>query len=100
MSFVGGFRGLAAPACKLILKLLIAVCVCLSLLGLAPGGNLSELELNPMMGVMKDTGGQQSRFKWMMEGHSPAPSPPDTTLHKNGAPTDGLSNYFCKGKKK
>lgn len=53
-----------------------------------------------MMGVMKDTGGQQSRFKWMMEGHSPAPSPPDTTLHKNGAPTDGLSNYFCKGKKK
>lgn len=37
-----------------------------------------------MMGGMKDTGGQQSRFKWMMEGHSPAPSPPDTTLHKNG----------------
>nr|XP_046271261.1 trinucleotide repeat-containing gene 6B protein-like [Scatophagus argus] len=52
--------------------------------GLAPGGNLSGLELSPMMGGMKDTGGQQSRFKWMMEGHSPAPSPPDTTLHKNG----------------
>uniref|UniRef100_A0A3B4UUA1 Trinucleotide repeat containing adaptor 6Bb.1 n=1 Tax=Seriola dumerili TaxID=41447 RepID=A0A3B4UUA1_SERDU len=52
--------------------------------GLAPGGNLSGLELGPMMGGMKDTGGQQSRFKWMMEGHSPAPSPPDTTLHKNG----------------
>ncbi|XP_034566838.1 trinucleotide repeat-containing gene 6B protein-like [Notolabrus celidotus] len=52
--------------------------------GLAPGGNLSGLELGPMMGGMKDTGGQQSRFKWMMEGHSPAQSPPDTTLHKNG----------------
>ncbi|XP_070836512.1 trinucleotide repeat-containing gene 6B protein-like isoform X2 [Chaetodon trifascialis] len=52
--------------------------------GLAPGGNLSGLELSPMMGGMKDTGGQQSRFKWMMEGHSPAPSPPDTALHKNG----------------
>ncbi|XP_042249930.1 trinucleotide repeat-containing gene 6B protein-like [Thunnus maccoyii] len=52
--------------------------------GLAPGGNLSGLELGPMMGGMKDTGGQQSRFKWMMEGHSPAPSPPDTNLHKNG----------------
>ncbi|XP_060882568.1 trinucleotide repeat-containing gene 6B protein-like isoform X4 [Labrus mixtus] len=52
--------------------------------GLAPGGNLSGLELGPMMGAMKDTGGQQSRFKWMMEGHSPAPSPPDSALHKNG----------------
>ncbi|KAA8584847.1 hypothetical protein FQN60_003541 [Etheostoma spectabile] len=52
--------------------------------GLAPGGNLSGLELSSMMGGMKDTGGQQSRFKWMMEGHSPAPSPPETTLHKNG----------------
>lgn len=67
--------------------------------GLAPGGNLSELELSPMMGVLKDTGGQQSRFKWMMEGHSPAPSPPDTTLHKNGMPADGVSHSFCKGKK-
>ena len=37
-----------------------------------------------MMGGMKDGGGQQSRFKWMMEGHSPAPSPPDTAHHKNG----------------
>ncbi|XP_074552327.1 trinucleotide repeat-containing gene 6B protein-like [Halichoeres trimaculatus] len=52
--------------------------------GLAPGGNLSGLELGPMIGGMKDTGGQQSRFKWMMEGHSPAQSPPDTALHKNG----------------
>lgn len=37
-----------------------------------------------MMGGMKDAGGQQSRFKWMMEGQSPAPSPPTTTFHKNG----------------
>jgi hypothetical protein len=52
--------------------------------GLAPGGNLSGLELGSMVGGMKDGGGQQSRFKWMMEGHSPAPSPPDTVHHKNG----------------
>lgn len=52
--------------------------------GLTPGSNLSGLELGPMMGGMKDLGGQQSRFKWMMEGHSPAPSPPDSTIHKNG----------------
>lgn len=52
--------------------------------GLTAGGNLSTLELSPMMGGMKDMSGQQSRFKWMMEGHSPAPSPPDTALHKNG----------------
>lgn len=37
-----------------------------------------------MMGGMKDAGGQQSRFKWMMEGQSPAPSPPAATFHKNG----------------
>lgn len=72
----------------------IALSARLLLPGLAPGSNLSELELNPMMGVLKDTGGQQSRFKWMMEGHSPAPSPPDTTLHKNGKLTDGLSNSY------
>ncbi|XP_077474644.1 trinucleotide repeat containing adaptor 6Bb.1 isoform X1 [Stigmatopora argus] len=54
--------------------------------GFATGGNLSGLELgNPMMGGIKDIGGQQSRFKWMMEGHSPAPSPPDSTLLKNGS---------------
>ncbi|XP_023144468.2 trinucleotide repeat-containing gene 6B protein-like [Amphiprion ocellaris] len=58
--------------------------------GLTPGGNLSGLELSPMMGGMKDMGGQQSRFKWMMEGHSPAPSPPDTTLHKNGPLPSGI----------
>ncbi|CDQ74365.1 unnamed protein product [Oncorhynchus mykiss] len=52
--------------------------------GLAPGGNLSGLELGSMVGGVKDGGGQQSRFKWMMEGHSPAPSPPDTAHHKNG----------------
>ena len=50
---------------------------------------MSGLELGPMMGGMKETGGQQSRFKWMMEGHSPAPSPPNPSLHKNG----GLTNF-------
>uniref|UniRef100_A0A8C1XLK8 Trinucleotide repeat containing adaptor 6B n=1 Tax=Cyprinus carpio TaxID=7962 RepID=A0A8C1XLK8_CYPCA len=52
-----------------------------------PGVSLPGLELGPMVGGpagLKDSGGQQSRFKWMMEGHSPAPSPPDSTLHKNG----------------
>lgn len=66
--------------------------------GLTAGGNLSTLELSPMMGGMKDMSGQQSRFKWMMEGHSPAPSPPDTALHKNGRLTDGSQwdfFFFC-----
>lgn len=36
-------------------------------------------------GSMKDLGGQQSRFKWMMEGHSsPDTSSPENTFHKNG----------------
>lgn len=55
--------------------------------GFGPGVSLSGLEIGPMVGGpagLKDTGGQQSRFKRMMEGHSPAPSPPDSTLHKNG----------------
>ncbi|XP_076856462.1 trinucleotide repeat-containing gene 6B protein isoform X2 [Brachyhypopomus gauderio] len=44
----------------------------------------SGLELGSMVGGLKDCGGQQSRFKWMMEGHSPASSSPDSVLHKNG----------------
>ncbi|XP_019726466.1 trinucleotide repeat-containing gene 6B protein isoform X2 [Hippocampus comes] len=49
-------------------------------------GVYSGLELgSPMIGGLKDIGGQQSRFKWMMEGHSPAPSPPESTLLKNGS---------------
>ncbi|XP_055031103.2 trinucleotide repeat-containing gene 6B protein [Misgurnus anguillicaudatus] len=55
--------------------------------GFGPGVGLSGLELGPMVGGPpgpKDSGAQQSRFKWMMEGHSPAPSPPDSALHKNG----------------
>ncbi|XP_056626883.1 trinucleotide repeat-containing gene 6B protein [Triplophysa dalaica] len=55
--------------------------------GFGPGVSLSGLELGPMVGGpggLKDTGGQQSRFKRMMEVHSQAPSPPESTLHKNG----------------
>ncbi|KAL4658044.1 trinucleotide repeat-containing gene 6B protein-like [Arapaima gigas] len=55
--------------------------------GFSAGASLSGLELGSMVGgpgSMKEGGGQQSRFKWMMEGHSPTPSPPDSTLHKNG----------------
>ncbi|KAG9338823.1 hypothetical protein JZ751_025260 [Albula glossodonta] len=55
--------------------------------GFSSGVNLPGLEIGSMVGGpggMKDGGGQQSRFKWIMEGHSPAPSPPDSALHKNG----------------
>ncbi|KAG7491512.1 hypothetical protein MATL_G00004580 [Megalops atlanticus] len=55
--------------------------------GFGSGVNLSGLEMGSMAGApagMKDAGGQQSRFKWIMEGHSPAPSPPESALHKNG----------------
>ncbi|KAI4904321.1 hypothetical protein NFI96_015182, partial [Prochilodus magdalenae] len=55
--------------------------------GFGSGMNLSGLELGPMVtgpAGLKEGGGQQSRFKWMMEGHTPAPSSPDNTLHKNG----------------
>ena len=60
--------------------------------GLAPGGNLSGLDLGQGGGPgMKDPGGgQQSRFKWMMEGHSPSSSSPDAiaAMHKNGTPAN------------
>ncbi|XP_035389130.1 trinucleotide repeat-containing gene 6B protein isoform X1 [Electrophorus electricus] len=52
--------------------------------GFGSGVNLSSLELGSVVGGLKEAGGQQSRFKWMMEGHSPAPSSPDNALHKNG----------------
>lgn len=55
--------------------------------GFGSGVNLPGLELGSMAGgpgSLKESGGQQSRFKWMMEGHSPAPSSPDDALHKNG----------------
>ncbi|XP_014063752.2 trinucleotide repeat-containing gene 6B protein isoform X5 [Salmo salar] len=55
--------------------------------GYGGGVNLSGLDMGGSVmggpGGMKDMGGQQSRFKWMMEGHSPAPSPPES-LNKNG----------------
>ncbi|KAJ3608353.1 hypothetical protein NHX12_025401 [Muraenolepis orangiensis] len=57
--------------------------------GFGSGVNLSGLDIGGSMmgghGGMKDMGGQQSRFKWMMEGHSPPdPSAPESMLHKNG----------------
>lgn len=55
---------------------------------------LSGLELGSIVSGppgLKESGGQQSRFKWMMEGHSPAPSSPDSALHKNGLSTFCLS---------
>lgn len=51
--------------------------------------NLSGLDLGGSVvggpGTMKDLGGQQSRFKWMMEGQSPPDtSPAENAFHKNG----------------
>lgn len=66
--------------------------------GFASGMNLSGLELGSMVGGgggLKDAAGQQSRFKWMMEGHSPAPSPPDSAL-KNGKGQSSLA-WYTKG---
>ncbi|XP_066521852.1 trinucleotide repeat-containing gene 6B protein isoform X2 [Hoplias malabaricus] len=68
--------------------------------GFSSAVNLSGLELGPMVGSstgLKEGGGQQSRFKWMMEGHSPAPSSPDSALHKNGpiaAPLKSASSTY------
>ncbi|KAM8887820.1 trinucleotide repeat-containing gene 6B protein isoform 1-T1 [Synchiropus picturatus] len=57
--------------------------------GFNSGMNLSGLDLGSSAvggpGGMKDFGGQQSRFKWMMEGQSsPDPVSSDSTFHKNG----------------
>ncbi|XP_067343370.1 trinucleotide repeat-containing gene 6B protein isoform X2 [Channa argus] len=60
--------------------------------GFCSGMNLPGLDLGGSVvggpGVMKDLGGQQSRFKWMMEGHSsPDTSSPENAFHKNGPVT-------------
>lgn len=57
--------------------------------GFGSGMNLPGLDLGGSVvggpGGMKDLGAQQSRFKWMMEGHSsPDTSSPENTFHKNG----------------
>ncbi|XP_028263357.1 trinucleotide repeat-containing gene 6B protein isoform X2 [Parambassis ranga] len=61
-------------------------------LGPYSGLNLPGLDLGGSVvggpGAMKDIGGQQSRFKWMMEGHcSPDTSSPENAFHKNGPVT-------------
>ncbi|KAG7226526.1 hypothetical protein INR49_003848 [Caranx melampygus] len=60
--------------------------------GFSSGVNLPGLDLGASVlggpGGMKDLGGQQSRFKWMMEGHSsPDTSSPENPFHKNGPVT-------------
>nr|XP_046232380.1 trinucleotide repeat-containing gene 6B protein isoform X2 [Scatophagus argus] len=60
--------------------------------GFGSGVNLPGLDLGGSVvggpGSMKDLGGQQSRFKWMMEGHSsPDTSSPENAIHKNGPVT-------------
>ncbi|XP_077406524.1 trinucleotide repeat-containing gene 6B protein isoform X2 [Vanacampus margaritifer] len=56
------------------------------------GMNLTSMDLGGSVvggpGGMKDMGGQQSRFKWMMEGHSsPDTSSSENAFHKNGPVT-------------
>ncbi|XP_049615162.1 trinucleotide repeat-containing gene 6B protein isoform X2 [Syngnathus scovelli] len=53
------------------------------------GMNLTGMDLGGSVvggpGGMKDMGAQQSRFKWMMEGHSSPDTPsPENAFHKNG----------------
>ncbi|KAK7880446.1 hypothetical protein WMY93_032920 [Mugilogobius chulae] len=60
--------------------------------GFGSGMNLSGLDLGSSViggaGSMKDFGGQQSRFKWMMEGQSsPDSSHAENAFHKNGPVT-------------
>ncbi|XP_023130615.1 trinucleotide repeat-containing gene 6B protein isoform X1 [Amphiprion ocellaris] len=60
--------------------------------GFGSGVNLPGLDLGGSVvggpGPMKDLGSQQSRFKWMMEGHcSPDTSSPENPFHKNGPVT-------------
>ncbi|XP_041829808.1 trinucleotide repeat-containing gene 6B protein isoform X2 [Melanotaenia boesemani] len=60
--------------------------------GFGSGVNFPGLDLGGSMvggpGGMKDVGGQQSRFKWMMEGNcSPDTSSPENAYHKNGPAT-------------
>lgn len=69
--------------------------------GFSSGVNLTGMDLGGSMvggpGGMKDMGGQQSRFKWMMEGHSsPDTSSPENAFHKNGK-TSILSFAFFGG---
>ncbi|XP_034056311.1 trinucleotide repeat-containing gene 6B protein isoform X3 [Gymnodraco acuticeps] len=60
--------------------------------GFGSGVNLPGLDMGGSSvggpGGMKDLGIQQSRFKWMMEGHSsPDTSSPENAFHKNGPVT-------------
>uniref|UniRef100_A0AAV2LR82 TNRC6 PABC binding domain-containing protein n=1 Tax=Knipowitschia caucasica TaxID=637954 RepID=A0AAV2LR82_KNICA len=60
--------------------------------GFSSGMNFSGLDLGSSViggqGPMKDFSGQQSRFKWMMEGQSsPDSSHADNAFHKNGPVT-------------
>ncbi|XP_073713935.1 trinucleotide repeat-containing gene 6B protein [Misgurnus anguillicaudatus] len=44
-------------------------------------------------GGLKDGGSVQSRFKWMMDGSSLTPSPPEPTLHNGPVKLSGGSSY-------
>ncbi|KAM9716734.1 trinucleotide repeat-containing gene 6B protein isoform 2-T2 [Menidia menidia] len=57
--------------------------------GFSSGVNLPGFDVGSSMmggpGAIKDVGGQQSRFKWVMEGNcSPDTSSPENAYHKNG----------------
>ncbi|XP_057182870.1 trinucleotide repeat-containing gene 6B protein isoform X2 [Triplophysa rosa] len=50
-------------------------------------------DLDSLIGGLKDGGGAQSRFKWMMDGNSMTPSPPEVTLHNGPVKLGGGSSY-------
>ncbi|KAM9425461.1 LOW QUALITY PROTEIN: trinucleotide repeat-containing gene 6B protein [Pholidichthys leucotaenia] len=56
--------------------------------GFGSGVNLPGLDLGSSVvggpGAMKDLGGQQSRFKWMMDRNCSSDSSPENAFHKNG----------------
>lgn len=49
-------------------------------------------DLDSLIGGQKDGGGAQSRFKWMMDGNSMTPSPPEVTLHNGEIHTRAIEH--------
>ncbi|CAM4320338.1 unnamed protein product [Leuciscus chuanchicus] len=59
--------------------------------GFASGSDLDSMMSSPA--GLKDGGGSQSRFKWMMDGNSLTPSPPEQTLHNGPVKLPGSGSF-------
>ncbi|XP_051744960.1 trinucleotide repeat-containing gene 6B protein isoform X2 [Ctenopharyngodon idella] len=59
--------------------------------GFASGSDLDSLMSSPA--GLKDGAGTQSRFKWMMDGNSLTPSPPEQTLHNGPVKLPGGGSF-------